>query len=77
MSAFIPVAPDRWAEMVQASADVGPLRNNVSELKTELAIKDVEIERLRAQVEWLRKADRLVCWNAETQEWEVRHEAHK
>ena len=77
MSRHIPVAPDRWAEMVQASAEVGPLRNKVSDLKTELAIKDVEIDRLRAQVEWLRKADRLVCWNAETQEWEVRHEALK
>ena len=36
-----------------------------------------ENERLTAEVEWLRKADRLVCWNPGTQQWEVRHEAPK
>ena len=77
MSAFIPVAPDRWAEMVQASAEVGPLRNKVSDLSTQLELRQVEIDRLRAEVEWLRKADRLVCWNAETQEWQVRFESPK
>ena len=77
MSAYIPVAPDRWAEMVQASAEVGPLRNKVSDLSTQLELRQVEIDRLRAEVEWLRKADRLVCWNPTTQQWEVRHEALK
>ena len=42
--------------------------------KAELA---AENERLTAEVEWLRKADRLVCWNPTTQQWEVRHEALK
>ena len=129
MSAFIPVAPDRWAEMVQAWAAVGPLRNKGSDLSTQLELRQVEIDRLRAEnerlrsklsfsqsiseickqthegetitvkgsissgktdlsslcqcerltaeVEWLRKADRLVCWNPATQQWEVRHEAPK
>lgn len=77
MSRPIPVEPDRWAELVQAWAEVGPLRNKVSDLKTELEMKQVEIDRLTAKVEWLRKADRLVCWNPGTQEWEVRHEAPK
>ena len=36
-----------------------------------------EVERLKAEVEWLRKADRLVCWNEAAQEWQVRHEAPK
>jgi len=36
-----------------------------------------ENNRLRAEVEWLRKADRLVCWNPTTQQWEVRHESPK
>lgn len=34
-----------------------------------------ENERLTAEVEWLRKADRLVCWNPKTEQWEIRHEA--
>jgi regulator of replication initiation timing len=56
VSAFIPVAPDRWAELVQASAEVGPLRNKVSDLKTELELRQVEIARLTAENERLRKA---------------------
>ena len=56
MSAYIPVAPDRWAEMVQASAEVGPLRNKVSDLSTQLELRQVEIDRLRAENERLRKA---------------------
>ena len=36
-----------------------------------------ETARLKAEVEWLRKADRLVCWNPATQAWEVRHEVLK
>ena len=56
MSAYIPVAPDRWAELVQASAEVGPLRNKVSDLKTELELRQVEIDRLAAENERLRKA---------------------
>ena len=51
MSAYIPVAPDRWAEMVQASADVGPLRNKVSDLSTQLELRQVEIDRLRAEID--------------------------
>ena len=41
MSAFIPVSPDRWAEMVQASADVGQLRSQVQDL--ELQVKRLEM----------------------------------
>lgn len=33
-----------------------------------------KIAALAAEVEWLRKADRLVCWNEATQQWEIRHE---
>ena len=36
-----------------------------------------ERNKAEAEVEWLRKADRLVCWNPTTQEWEVRHEPMK
>jgi hypothetical protein len=36
-----------------------------------------EILRLEDEVEWLRKADRLVCWNEAAQEWQVRHEPLK
>jgi hypothetical protein len=63
--------------MVEAFAEVGPLRNKVSDMTTQLALKDVEIERLRAEVAWLRKADRLVCWNPATAEWEVRLEVRE
>lgn len=38
------------------------------------AVPSEEYEKLKAEVEWLRKADRLVCWNEATQEWEIRHE---
>ena len=64
MSAFIPVAPDRWAEMVQASAEVGPLRNKVSDLSTQLELRQVEIARLTSEIDRLRKAgDNLaVAW---------------
>ena len=83
MSAFIPVAPNRWAEMVQAWAEVGPLRNKVSDLSTHLELRQVEIDRLRAENERLRKAGDAVCespylletdeaviaWRAAAKEW--------
>jgi uncharacterized small protein (DUF1192 family) len=36
--------------------------------------QDVVIEQLTAEVERLRKADRLVCWNPATEQWEPRLE---
>ena len=63
MSHYIPVKADSWAEMVKATG-----------LAAELL---AENKRLKDEVAWLRKADRLVCWNPATAEWEVRLEVRE
>ena len=60
---IIPVELDRWAEMVQAMRTAAEFQ--------------AENQRLKDEIAWLRKADRLVCWNPATGEWEVRLEVRE
>ncbi len=63
MAKFIPVEPEKWAEMVKAQAEVARLKADVNELAdglklaSEVGIKMAdEVNRLKAEVERLTKA---------------------
>jgi hypothetical protein len=64
MSKFIPVEPEKWAEMVKAMADNARLKAEVERLQMEQKIKAIPVEarlvdriaELKAQVERLTKA---------------------
>ena len=68
------LAAENEALVQQGIRDHGDWRSKLNFLEADYK---AEVARLTAEVEWLRKADRLVCWNAETQAWEVRFEAPK
>ena len=63
MGKFIPVEPEKWAEMVKAQAEVARLKAEVERLNNESDIlqkccehQKNRIERLKAEVERLTKA---------------------
>ena len=65
MGKFIPVEPEKWAEMVKAMAENARLKAEVERLKMEQRLKAVPVEaqlidsvaKLKAQVERLEKTE--------------------
>lgn len=73
MGNFIPVEPEKWAEMVKAAAEVERLKADVGELceaiklASEVGIKMAdEVTRLKTEVERLRKAGDEMLENYKT-----------
>jgi len=56
MANFIPVEPEKWAEMVKAQAEVSRLKAECQARQAENSVLAVECERLKAEVERLTKA---------------------
>ena len=81
MGKFIPVEPEKWAEMVKAQAENARLKAEVERLKMEQRLKAVPVEaklldriaELKAEVERLTKAgDRVLhvlLWTDEYDEF--------
>jgi predicted nucleic acid-binding Zn-ribbon protein len=60
---FIPVEPEKWAEMVKAQAEVARLEALTSEMDKTINASQAECRRLKAEVERLTKAgDDLETW---------------
>jgi hypothetical protein len=53
---FIPVEPEKWAEMVKAQAEVARLEALTSEMDKTINASQAECRRLKAEVERLTKA---------------------
>lgn len=56
MAKFIPVEPEKWAEMVKAQAEVARLEALTSEMDKTINASQAECRRLKAEVERLTKA---------------------
>ncbi len=56
MGKFIPVEPEKWAEMVKAQAEVARLEALTSEMDKTINASQAECRRLKAEVERLTKA---------------------
>ena len=53
MGKFIPVEPEKWAEMVKAQAEVARLKALTSEMDKTINASQAECRRLKAEVEHL------------------------
>jgi uncharacterized small protein (DUF1192 family) len=53
---FIPVEPEKWAEMVKAQAEVARLEALTAEMDKTINASQAECRRLKAEVERLTKA---------------------
>jgi predicted nuclease with TOPRIM domain len=56
MSKYIPVEPEKWAEMVKAQAEVKQLKEHIRYLEIELTTETARWQRAMEEVERLRKA---------------------
>ena len=56
MAKFIPVEPEKWAEMVKAQAEVARLEALTSEMDKTINASQAECRRLKAEVERLTEA---------------------
>ena len=56
MGKFIPVEPEKWAEMVKAQAEVARLEALTSEMDKTINASQAECRRLKAEVERLTRA---------------------
>lgn len=85
MGKFIPVEPEKWAEMVKALAENARLKAEVEELTHDANEADQQYEhaisrvrRLEAEVERLRKAGDWMCgllrFDFVTKEWNAAKE---
>ena len=61
MAKFIPVEPEKWAEMVKAQAEVARLEALTSEMDKTINASQAECRRLKAEVE--RLADEVGLMN--------------
>ena len=63
MAKFIPVEPDKWAEMVKTQAEVARLEALTSEMDKTINASQSECRRLKAEVERLTEAgDAMAVW---------------
>ena len=72
MGKFIPVEPEKWAEMVKAQAEVAELRALVARMDETINVSQAECRRLKAEVEQSKRINTELLVLSERQASDIR-----
>ena len=72
MAKFIPVEPEKWAEMVKAQAEVAELRALVARMDETINVSQAECRRLKAEVEQSKRINTELLVLSERQASDIR-----
>ena len=72
MAKFIPVEPEKWAEMVKAQSEVAELRALVARMDETINLSQAECRRLKAEVEQSKRINTELLVLSERQASDIR-----